>query len=467
MLLMAPQGPGYSREVRFRRTVLFVMALSLVALVASCLGRAGAAPVPLHLGWTFSPASNTVMIHLTSQDGTDIKQVLAHSELAVSTHGGEHWSAHGGTIQVPVPAGGRTSLLVTLTGPRPLTRTVTVTAPPAPRIVAAGASYGRWLMYTSSPLRPGLPRVLCGTDQVSAPATTQLAVSEGAAACHATLQLTAQDGEQAAVPVTVPARSTAKVRAGSVAKLYCFANPAGRAIYITIDDGWTPSAQVLALMHRTYLPITAFLIADAAQQNLSYWKSFVAAGGMIGDHTVNHPYLTKITRAKATAQWAQARTALGRWLGQVPVLGRPPYGAFNHTVEVAAARGGLTALAGWSATMSGTKIETWNGKPLVPGEIVILHWVPGLGQQLAALVAAIKALHLNPTPLTPASFAGIHPQLKSLSGDLPQGVWGAGSPPWRGGLRGGRPPGINTPRSCRRGRGCRPTGSTRPGRDGR
>ena len=26
------------------------------------------------------------------------------------------------------------------------------------------------------------------------------------------------------------------------------------------------------------------------------------------------------------------------------------------------------------------RIQTWNGKPLSPGEIVILHWVPGLGQ---------------------------------------------------------------------------------------
>lgn len=410
-------GPGYSREVRFRRAVLFIMVLSLVVLVASCLGRSGPAPIPLRLGWAFSPASNTVTIQLTSQDGTGIRQVLARSRLAVSERDGEHWSAGGGTIQVPVRAGLRTSLLVKLTGPQPLTRTVTVTAPAAPRIVTAGASSGRWLMYASSPLRSGLPRALCGTDQLSSPAATQLAVSEGAAACHGTLQLTAQDGEQAAVPVTIPARSVAKVHAVSVARLYCFANPAGRAIYITIDDGWTPSAQVLSLMHQTYLPITAFLIADAAKENLSYWKAFVAAGGMIGDHTVSHPYLTKLTSARATAQWAQARTALGRWLGQTPVLGRPPYGAFNHTVEVAAARGGLTALAGWSATMSGDRIQTWNGKPLSPGEIVILHWVPGLGQQLAALVAAIKALHLNPTPLTPASFAGIRPQQESLSGD--------------------------------------------------
>ena len=158
-------------------------------------------------------------------------------------------------------------------------------------------------------------------------------------------------------------------------------------------------------------------IANAARQNLSYWKAFVAAGGMIGDHTVSHPYLTRLTLSQATAQWGQDRTLLGRWLGQVPAVGRPPYGAFDPAVEVAATRGGLTALAGWSATMSGDRIETWNGKPLSPGEIVILHWVPGLGHQLTVLLAAIRARHLNPTPLTPASFAGIEAQRHSVSGD--------------------------------------------------
>jgi Polysaccharide deacetylase len=410
--------PGYprwiSRQVRFRRFVLAVVLLSLVAVIAGCLSQSGPAPVALRLGWAFSPASNSVTIHLTSPPGTT---VLAQSRLTVSEHGGGHWSAGGGTIQVPVPAGSRTSLLVQLTGPQSLTKTFTVTAPAAPRIVTAGTSAGRWLMYSSVPLRPGAAEVLCGTHQVSFVASTQLSVPESATACHGTLQLTGQNGERTAVPVTIPARATVKIRAVSVARLYCFADPAGRAIYITIDDGWTPSAQVLALMHQTYLPITAFLISDAAKENLSYWKAFAAAGGLIGDHTVSHPYLTKLTQSRATAQWSQARTALGRWLGQTPVMGRPPYGAFNHTVEVAAARGGLTALAGWSATMSGNRIETWDGKPLSPGEIVILHWVPGLGQQLAALVAEIQALHLNPKPLTLASFAGIHPQQKALDGD--------------------------------------------------
>jgi peptidoglycan/xylan/chitin deacetylase (PgdA/CDA1 family) len=342
--------------------VVLVTVLSLVALIAGCLGRSGPAPVQ-----------------------------LAHRQ--------------------PLTRTSRT----------PKTPKVKVSAPRPPRIVSSGASSGRWLVYTSDPLRAGPAQVLCGTDKVSLVAPSQVAVSESATACHAQLQLTARNGAQASITVTIPAlpkaKAKAKVRAVSVAKLYCFANPAGRAIYITIDDGWTPSMEVLDLMHKTYLPITAFLIADAAQEHLSYWKSFVAAGGLIGDHTVSHPYLTKLTRAKATTQWSQARTDLGRWLGQTPAMGRPPYGAFNHTVEVAAARAGLTSLAGWSATMSGNRIQTWNGKPLVPGEIVILHWVPGLGHQLTVLLAAIRALHLNPKPLTVASFAGIAPQQHSLTGD--------------------------------------------------
>ena len=398
-----------------------VLALvELVTLVAGCLSRPVTALVPLHLGGAFSPVSDTVTIRVTSPAGTTGQRVLAQSQLAVSEHAGGHtgrWSAGGGTIRVPVPAGGRTSLVVKLTGPQPLTRTVTFTTPPPLRVVSSGASSGRWLVYTSGPLRPGPAQLLCGTDKVSFVASSQVAVAESAKACPATLRLTGQDGEQLVVPVTIPARSTATIPAVSVARLYCFAHPAGRAIYITIDDGWTPSAEVLALMHRTYLPITAFLISGAAKEHLSYWKAFVTAGGMIGDHTVSHPRLTTLTRGRATAQWGQARTLLGRWLGQTPVIGRPPYGAFNHTVEVAAARGGLTALAGWSATMSGSKIQTWNGKKLTAGEIVILHWVPGLGGQLAALVKQIQRLHLNPEPLTVASFSGITAQQKSLDGD--------------------------------------------------
>src|SRR5262245_42161374 len=90
--------------------------------------------------------------------------------------------------------------------PVPLSKTVTVTTPPPLRVVASGASSGRWLIYTSGPLRPGAPQVLCRAGKVSFVAPTQVAVAEGARACPARLRLTGQNGEQLVVPVTIPAR---------------------------------------------------------------------------------------------------------------------------------------------------------------------------------------------------------------------------------------------------------------------
>jgi peptidoglycan/xylan/chitin deacetylase (PgdA/CDA1 family) len=397
--------------------VLGIGLLALVVLAGGLLGRPGPPPV-LRLVWAFSPASNTVTVRAVSPDGTAGQQVLAQSRLSVSADGGgqpERWSAGGGVVRMPVPPGRRASLLIRLTGPQPLTRTVTVAVPPPLRLVASRGASGQWLVDMSSPLRVPVTRVLCGTDQVSLAAPSQLAVSDGGTACRARLQLTAQDGEQTFVPIAIPALP--KADRPAVDRLYCFASPAGGAVYITIDDGWTPSAQVLAIMRRTHVPVTAFLIEKAAQEDLGYWQAFAAAGGVIADHTFSHPNLTRLSLRKATAQWAKDRVALGRWFGQTPDVGRPPYGAFNRKVEVAAARGRLLALAGWSATMSGDTLRTWDGKPLVAGEIVILHWVPGLGGQFAALLAQISALHLHPAPLTLASFAGVAAQPRSLSGD--------------------------------------------------
>lgn len=118
--------------------------------------------------------------------------------------------------------------------------------------------------------------------------------------------------------------------------------------------------------------------------------------------------------SQATTQWGQARRALGRWFGQAPLIGRPPSGGINRTVRVAAHQGGLTALVGWSATVTRNRIRTWNGKALKPGEIVLLRWAPDLGHQLSVLLAAIQSRHLHPRPLTPASFTGI-PQMHSLT----------------------------------------------------
>ena len=393
--------------------VLVVAALLVVAgLMVAWIGQnaeAVSSGQPT-VAWRLSPASNTVTVRLAAGVGPLGRRVLAQSRLTVTEAGKHPVSAPpGGKVRIAVTPGGQAQLEVLVKGPQPVQKTLTVTVPPRLRVVASRRDSAGLLVRASSPLRRLSRRPLCGADKISFPASAEEAVAKSPTRCRARLRLTAADGEQAVLPVTVPSLPEIP--------LYSFASPANRAIYITVDDGWTPSQKVLAIMRQTHLPVTAFLIQKAAQENLPYWRAFVAAGGTVGDHTVSHPFLTKLSLGQATVQWGQARRVEGKWFGHTPVLGRPPYGAFDPTVEAAAYRGGLTTLVGWSATADSNGIETWNGKPLEAGEIVLLHWIPGLGAQMVKLLAAIRAQHLVPTPLTPASFAGQVPQQHSLSGD--------------------------------------------------
>jgi peptidoglycan/xylan/chitin deacetylase (PgdA/CDA1 family) len=361
--------------------------------------------------WSVSAAANNVTIRLTPGSGPSAGHIMADSRIVVSESGKKHrWRAAPGRgmVRVPVPPGGRTQILVQVQGPEPITRTLTVTLPPGLAATVHHTANGL-LIQASGPLRQQSIGPLCGSDHVGFSAPSVVTVAKGPNVCRAGLRLTARDGERATVHVNVPALPETP--------FYAFASPAGRAIYITVDDGWTPSSQVLVTMQKTHLPVTAFLIGQAAQRNLVYWRAFAEAGGTIGDHTLSHPDLTKLSLSQATSQWAQARLELGRWFGKAPEMGRPPYGAINSAVAAAAYRAGLKTLVGWSATVASGGISTWNGKRLEPGEIVLLHWVPGLGQQMTKLLAAIHAQHLHPMPLTPASFAGIAPQRHSLGGD--------------------------------------------------
>jgi len=396
-----------------RALIAGAAAAILIGLAVAWIGQGAVAAASATPGvaWVLRPASNTVTVWLTRGGGPSGRQVLARSRLIVSGAGDRRLTrAAKGTrpVRVPVPPGHQTRLLVRVTGPRPAHRTLTVTVPPALRVTSSRPSPGGWLVSVSSPVRQRPDQVLCGRDKISFPAATQVAVTKSADACRARLTVTARDGEQATVPLTLPGLPQVP--------LYAFARPAGRAIYLTVDDGWTPSPRVLAIMRRSHLPVTAFLIAQAALRDLPYWRAFVHAGGTIGDHSVSHPNLTKLSLGQATVQWGQARRDLRRWLGRTPDMGRPPYGAFDHNVEAAAYRGGLQVLVGWSASVGSGHIATWNGKPLEPGEIVLLHWVPGLGQQLTRLLAVIHDRHLHPMPLTPASFADTTPQQHSLGG---------------------------------------------------
>ncbi len=155
-------------------------------------------------------------------------------------------------------------------------------------------------------------------------------------------------------------------------------------------------------MQETHLPVTAFLIKDAVQEHLMYWKDFVSAGGVIEDHTISHPPLTSLNPSGMYAQWHTPIVDYKAWFGTSPTLGRPPYGAVDAQVVKEAQAAGLQHVVMWSAVVGKKGLTTWNGGPLAAGDIVLLHWDPGLYPELIKVLALARADGLTPTSLPAA-----------------------------------------------------------------
>lgn len=207
------------------------------------------------------------------------------------------------------------------------------------------------------------------------------------------------------VSPTVPAQRPRQTAASSgPAAAVVWSLPVGRSeVFLTIDDGWFPSRRVLAYMQTHSLPITAFVIGQALREHPRFWQAFVRAGGSVEDHTMTHPDLKTLPYGGVVNQVGGDVSAIRAVTGQAPVLLRPPYGAFNQTVLEATYASGVPDVVMWNAEVpsgitgygSGLPLKTWNGGPLAPGSIILLHWVPGLYPTLMRLLNTIAADHLQ------------------------------------------------------------------------
>lgn len=161
-----------------------------------------------NVAWELSAASNTVTVRLTAGRGPLGRRVMARSHLTV-VEGDRRLrgraAASGAAVRVPVPPGRVTHLVVLVRGPQPFRRVLTVTVPPALRVTASRRTPHGLLVRVSSPLRRRPRKLLCGTDRISFLTPDQVEVAKGPEGCRAWLRLTARDGEQAVVPVNVPA----------------------------------------------------------------------------------------------------------------------------------------------------------------------------------------------------------------------------------------------------------------------
>lgn len=111
-------------------------------------------------------------------------------------------------------------------------------------------------------------------------------------------------------------------------------NGAEGCIALTFDDGPHPTLtpRLLALLAEDDVRATFFLVGNRAQQWPDVVRAISAGGHEIGNHSWNHPDLTRLGNDEITQQIARTDAAILAITGAAPDIVRLPYDASSARV---------------------------------------------------------------------------------------------------------------------------------------
>ena len=116
--------------------------------------------------------------------------------------------------------------------------------------------------------------------------------------------------------------------------------PAGRGVSLTFDDFGSPAQvkRIVAILDRNHVRGRFFPVGSWVRTHRSLVRYIKAHGHAVGNHTYDHPDLTRVSDAKLRWEIRNGAKASGS-----PKLLRPPYGAgaFSARIRKAAAAQGL------------------------------------------------------------------------------------------------------------------------------
>jgi peptidoglycan/xylan/chitin deacetylase (PgdA/CDA1 family) len=167
---------------------------------------------------------------------------------------------------------------------------------------------------------------------------------------------------------------------------------------MTFDDG--PSAEytprLLDLLKARHLKATFFLIGQNVQAHPELVRRIIAEGHEVGNHTWDHPQLSKLSDERATDEIEKTQDAIRAACGVTPVLLRPPYGALNKPQHVWIPQRLKLNVIYWSVDTLDWKHP---GSAAItqrvlagarPGAIILQHDIHG--QTIDAMAAALDGL---------------------------------------------------------------------------
>ncbi|MEO6847274.1 MAG: polysaccharide deacetylase family protein [Chthoniobacterales bacterium] len=104
---------------------------------------------------------------------------------------------------------------------------------------------------------------------------------------------------------------------------------------MTFDDGPNPklTPKLLDLLKERNIKVTFFVVGENAEKYPEILQRIVAEGHEIGNHSWNHPALTKLSAQGVSDQINKTSDAIAAATGKKPTLLRPPYGAVNAKLK--------------------------------------------------------------------------------------------------------------------------------------
>ncbi|KMK75141.1 polysaccharide deacetylase family protein [Alkalihalobacillus pseudalcaliphilus] len=172
-----------------------------------------------------------------------------------------------------------------------------------------------------------------------------------------------------------------------------------RFIALTFDDGpdtyYTPL--ILDILKEKGVHATFFVVGKQVQKHPDILKRIVEEGHGIGNHTFNHPNLTKTWSEQVQLEIEKTQSLIQDTVGRKPSLIRPPYGAFTK------ADIGLFNDKGLVNVMWSVDTLDWSGLPAediletvltnaFPGSIVLQHNFQAEEHQLDGSLEALPQM---------------------------------------------------------------------------
>ncbi|MCM3080473.1 polysaccharide deacetylase family protein [Brevibacillus invocatus] len=169
-----------------------------------------------------------------------------------------------------------------------------------------------------------------------------------------------------------------------------------KEVALTFDDGpdhlWTP--RVLDILAQYRVKATFMCVGQMAKYNPKILERIASEGHVIGNHSWDHPYFTKIALSAVLDQVERTTEQIDKIIGLKPRLVRPPYGATNEDVNRILKAGGHEIIL-WD-------VDSWDWKGLAgpqvarnvlghvgPGSVVLQHCAGTVDDTLKGTVEAL------------------------------------------------------------------------------